>query len=49
MIVFDQCADTLLYCFIYDKNNPQIHPQTYEKLQFAPNSLQQLIDETTKK
>jgi solute carrier family 44 (choline transporter-like protein), member 2/4/5 len=43
MIIFDQAADTLLYCFIYDKNNPQTRDWTGERIEFAPASLQRLI------
>lgn len=40
MIIFDQTADTLLYCFIYDKEQGA-HPG----IEFAPTGLQRLIDE----
>jgi len=44
MIIFDQTADTLLYCFIYDKEQGA-HPG----VEFAPTGLQRLIDETQTK
>lgn len=43
MIIFDQTADTLLYCFITDKNNPMLFHG--RRVQFAPTTLQVLVSE----
>merc|ERR1712146_693683 len=44
MVIFNQTADTLLYCFIYDKKNPKNRGYGIE---YAPSGLQALIDETS--
>eukprot|EP00397_Hematodinium_sp_SG-2012_P034263 GEMP01036736.1.p1 GENE.GEMP01036736.1~~GEMP01036736.1.p1 ORF type:complete len:427 (+),score=84.00 GEMP01036736.1:719-1999(+) len=44
MIIFDQTADTLLYCFITDKNCPVTI--SGRRVEFAPQGLQTLISES---
>jgi hypothetical protein len=40
MLTFDQCADTLLYCFVVDKTRPTGHD-------YCPDKLRQLIDDNS--
>jgi len=45
MVIFDQTADTLLYCFITDKNNPK-RSKSGHRIEFAPSVLADLISES---
>jgi hypothetical protein len=46
MITFDQCADTLLYCFVVDKGRSA---QGIDRGDYAPDALRALIDNTNDK